>query len=282
MQLARRVDACGGRAVKLVAGGAAPFEPGGDRAAPQPTWPENYTAPAINAGRLDRLCAPSFNPQRSGAPVGLTGQKGIRCDSRLGSSPELPPQLSAASRFPNVPLGFAEQSLGRRTTVRTREPGDLPEQGHPSAARGARVGRASAVVTERIVTRWAAVMGSLLQKLEKRPGRSPVVSAFALACGACAAFLYWFGGGADAADLSRVLPTKVPPPAISAADDWTGFYAGGHFDYAAGFSNWTATQAGAATPSLSGALDLVQGYDFSTGRGSYLLGFQAGYNYMLP
>jgi hypothetical protein len=83
----------------------------------------------------------------------LIGQKGIRCDSRSGSSPELPPQLSAASRFPNVPLGFAEQSLGRRTTVRTREPGDLPEQRHPSAARGARVGRASAVVTERIVTR---------------------------------------------------------------------------------------------------------------------------------
>jgi high affinity Mn2+ porin len=125
-------------------------------------------------------------------------------------------------------------------------------------------------------------MGLLLQKLQKRPGRRPVVSAFALACGACAAFLYWFEGAVDAADLSRVLPTKAPPPAISAADDWTGFYAGGHFDYAAGFSNWTATQAGAAAPSLSGALDLVQGYDFSTGRGSYLLGFQAGYNYMLP
>jgi high affinity Mn2+ porin len=89
--------------------------------------------------------------------------------------------------------------------------------------------------------------------------------------------------GAQAADLSRMLPTKAPPPAAtSAADDWTGFYAGGHFGYAAGFSNWTATQAGAATSSLSGSLDLFQGYDFSTGRGSYLLGFQAGYNYMLP
>ncbi len=89
--------------------------------------------------------------------------------------------------------------------------------------------------------------------------------------------------GAQAADLSRVLPTKAPPPAAaSASDEWTGFYAGGHFDYAAGFSSWTATQAGAATPGLSGAFDLFQGYDFSTGRGSYLLGFQAGYNYMLP
>jgi high affinity Mn2+ porin len=90
-------------------------------------------------------------------------------------------------------------------------------------------------------------------------------------------------GSAQAADLSRALPTKAPPPAAaSAGDDWTGFYAGGHFGYAAGFSNWTATQAGAAMPSLSGTLDLVQGYDFSTGRGSYLLGLQGGYNYMLP
>jgi high affinity Mn2+ porin len=87
---------------------------------------------------------------------------------------------------------------------------------------------------------------------------------------------------AHAADLSRTLPTKAPPAALSAADDWTGFYAGNHFGYAAGFSTWTATQAGGAGPSLSGTLDLFQGYDFSTGRGSYLLGLQAGYNYMLP
>src|ERR1700756_4895459 len=90
-------------------------------------------------------------------------------------------------------------------------------------------------------------------------------------------------GGAKAGELSRALPTKAPPAAVtSAADDWTGFYAGGHFGYAAGFSSWTATQAGAAKPSLSGSLDLFQGYDFSTGRGGYLLGFPAGYNYMLP
>ena len=125
-------------------------------------------------------------------------------------------------------------------------------------------------------------MGLLLQKLQKRPDWSPGVSAFAAACGACAAFLCW-GEGAAAADLSRALPAKAPPPtAASAGDDWTGFYAGGHLGYAAGFSNWTATQAGAATPSLSGALDLFQGYNFSTGKGSYLLGLQAGYNYMLP
>jgi high affinity Mn2+ porin len=87
--------------------------------------------------------------------------------------------------------------------------------------------------------------------------------------------------GAQAAELFRVLPTKAPPPA-SSSSDWTGFYAGGHFAYAAGFSNWTATQAGAATPTLSGTLDLFQGYDFFKGTGSYLLGLQAGYSFMLP
>ena len=127
-------------------------------------------------------------------------------------------------------------------------------------------------------------MGLLLRKLQKKSdGSSPVVSACAVACGACAAFLCWGESVADAADLSRALPTKAPPPAAtSAADEWTGFYAGGHFGYAAGFSNWTATQANTPTPSLFGTLDLFQGYNFSTGKGSYLLGFQAGYNYMLP
>jgi hypothetical protein len=84
-------------------------------------------------------------------------------------------------------------------------------------------------------------MGFLLQKIQKRPDWSPGISAFAALWGACAALLCWAEGGADAADLSRGLPTKAPPPAISASYDWTGFYAGGHFGYAAGFSNWSAT-----------------------------------------
>jgi len=87
---------------------------------------------------------------------------------------------------------------------------------------------------------------------------------------------------AEGGDLSRTLPTKAPPALTSTADDWTGFYAGGHFAYAAGFSNWTATQAGGAAPNLSGTLDLFQGYDLFKGTGSYLLGLQAGYNFMLP
>ena len=82
--------------------------------------------------------------------------------------------------------------------------------------------------------------------------------------------------GAQAADPSRMLPTKVPPPAAaSATDDWTGFYAGGHFGYAWGNSNW-------ATPGMSGSLDLAQPIDTFKESGSFFAGVQAGYNYMLP
>jgi high affinity Mn2+ porin len=81
---------------------------------------------------------------------------------------------------------------------------------------------------------------------------------------------------ADAADLSDALPSKAPPPA--AAYDWTGFYVGGHLSYALGSPHWSSTQAGAPGP--SGSLEFSNAYNFSTGAGSYLLGFQAGYDYM--
>ena len=82
--------------------------------------------------------------------------------------------------------------------------------------------------------------------------------------------------GAQAADLSRALPTKAPPPAASsAADDWTGFYAGGHLGYAWGTSSWI-------TPGASGSLDLAQPIDIFAETGSFFAGVQAGYNYMLP
>jgi high affinity Mn2+ porin len=81
---------------------------------------------------------------------------------------------------------------------------------------------------------------------------------------------------ADAADLSGALPSKAPPPA--AAYDWTGFYVGGHLSYALGSSRWSSTQAGAPGP--SGSLEFSNAYNFSTGAGSYLLGFQAGYDYI--
>jgi high affinity Mn2+ porin len=83
-------------------------------------------------------------------------------------------------------------------------------------------------------------------------------------------------GPAIAADL----PLKAP--ASTAADDWTGFYVGGHFGYATGTTNWTATDAGAAIPTLNGSFDVFNSYDAFKGTGSYFVGLQAGYNYMLP
>ncbi len=86
---------------------------------------------------------------------------------------------------------------------------------------------------------------------------------------------------ADAADPSPPMPVKVPP--VDALPyDWTGFYVGAHFGYAAGSSRWSATQAGAAAPSLSGSLDLFNAFDAFQGTGSFLHGLQGGYNYMFP
>jgi high affinity Mn2+ porin len=80
---------------------------------------------------------------------------------------------------------------------------------------------------------------------------------------------------ANAADL----PVKAPVPA--AVFNWTGFYIGGHFGYATGNTNWNATEAGAAIPTLNGSIDLFNSYDAFKGTGSYFAGLQAGYNYML-
>jgi hypothetical protein len=59
-----------------------------------------------------------------------------------------------------VPLGVAVRSPGRRRRATIREPGDLPERSHPSIVRGARMGRTSAAVTNRTVTRMVAAMNS--------------------------------------------------------------------------------------------------------------------------
>jgi len=80
-------------------------------------------------------------------------------------------------------------------------------------------------------------------------------------------------GNAQAADLSGALPTKAPPPVAPASYDWSGFYLGGHISYALGSSNWS-------TPGLNGSLNFSNAYNFSSGTGSYLFGFQAGYDYM--
>ena len=82
-------------------------------------------------------------------------------------------------------------------------------------------------------------------------------------------------GGAHAADLSAALPTKAPTPMVAPAYDWTGYYIGAHFGYAAGTANWSSTSG------VSGALDLFNSFDAFKGTGSYFLGLQAGYDRML-
>ncbi len=94
------------------------------------------------------------------------------------------------------------------------------------------------------------------------------------AAGVVALALLMLAQDAAAAEL----PTKAPPPA--AVYDWTGLHLGAHLDYAGGSSRWSSTQAG--LPGPSGSLGFTNAYNFSTGTGSYLVGLQAGYDYMLP
>jgi high affinity Mn2+ porin len=83
---------------------------------------------------------------------------------------------------------------------------------------------------------------------------------------------------AAAGDLLTEKPLKAQT--VPAAFDWSGFYFGGHVGYAAGTSDWSATNA--AAPALNGSLDFFQIFDAFKGTGSYFVGLQAGYNHMLP
>ena len=75
-------------------------------------------------------------------------------------------------------------------------------------------------------------------------------------------------GGAGAADLAA---TAAGP------FDWSGFYLGGHIGMASAGSAFAATQPGGA-PGFAGTVDLFRRYDFFTGEGSNIGGFQFGYN----
>src|SRR5689334_22700546 len=86
------------------------------------------------------------------------------------------------------------------------------------------------------------------------------MAVFALSCSAY---------GAD-------MPLKALEPAL--AYNWTGFYAGAQLDYQAGQSRWSRGQTGAL--GARGEFDLGKGYDFSSGTGSYAIGFQGRYDYM--
>ncbi len=66
-----------------------------------------------------------------------------------------------------------------------------------------------------------------------------------------------------------IMVTKAPTTPYSAASayDWTGFYVGSHLGYAGGSSHWSATQDGAAAPSLAGTLDFFNMYNAFRGTG---------------
>ena len=84
--------------------------------------------------------------------------------------------------------------------------------------------------------------------------------------------VFLFSYPACGADLS-VNASEAP-----AAYNWTGFYAGAHLDYLVGQSRWSESQFGAS--GATGEFYLGQGYDFSSGTGSYAIGFQGRYDYM--
>jgi high affinity Mn2+ porin len=64
---------------------------------------------------------------------------------------------------------------------------------------------------------------------------------------------------------------KAPVP----FDTWTGFYFGGHLGQAGGRSNWSG-------PDIWGTSGVAKQLDTFTEAGSFLGGFQGGYNFLLP
>jgi high affinity Mn2+ porin len=84
---------------------------------------------------------------------------------------------------------------------------------------------------------------------------------------------------AHAGDAALRMPLKAP--AADPAFDWTGWYFGGHFGIASGYSKWAATEAGAAAPTLGGSFGLFNAVNGFSGDGSYFAGLQAGYNQKL-
>jgi high affinity Mn2+ porin len=84
---------------------------------------------------------------------------------------------------------------------------------------------------------------------------------------------------AASADSPVSYPVKAPP--VVDLYDWSGFYVGGHMGYAGGNSNWTATPTQAELPTTSGSVGMFQPLDDPAESGSFLMGLQTGYNYML-
>ena len=90
--------------------------------------------------------------------------------------------------------------------------------------------------------------------------------------------VFSFGGPVHAADLA----VRAQSPYTSTVYDWTGWYIGAHAGALRGSSSWTATPLGPGGPPVSGSFGLPLNFDFMAGTGTYVLGLQGGYNYVLP
>ena len=80
---------------------------------------------------------------------------------------------------------------------------------------------------------------------------------------------------AAAADLPVSYPVKASP-----GYDWTGFYVAGHIGLAAGNSGWTLDPLSGGAPA-AGSFGLYQSPNAFKDSGSWFLGAQGGYNWML-
>src|SRR5262249_49288036 len=220
---------------------------------------------------VDKNGSGFFHRSCSGAPVALTGQKGIRCDSPFrwrGKSGAAPATVGGESFF-KLPLGY--QSLGRRRRTMTREPGDLPEH-----VIFRRTGRAHGAVFRRGDRRAVERMGVAAMDLpivasDQTPrARARTVGFTAALALSVFGLSTGFGPAAQAAEVSQPwgqLVLKAPARATSQFD-WTGFYVGGHVGYARG---------NARVNTLNDDTD-----SFRSRFGSLTGGLQGGYNYVLP
>ncbi|MFY9657907.1 MAG: carbohydrate porin [Methylocystis sp.] len=102
-----------------------------------------------------------------------------------------------------------------------------------------------------------------------RQRRAPSARSASLAALILAAAVFSAARAADVAETKGAAETPAP------ADPWNGFYFGGHIGRAGGKSNWSG-------PDIWDTSGLAKQIDTFTEAGSFLSGFQGGYNLLLP